>query len=211
MKRSYQQNCALAHALDLVGERWTLLIVRELLIGARRYGELLDNLKGIGTNLLADRLREMDARGLIEKQGQRYALTDRGRQLEPVVFELIRFGLTLAVDDSDQRLTRPEWDVVALSSLYRPVGDDGLIGRYVIELNDAPFRIEGAGKDRVRVTAEDCDDADVRVTLSKSLARELGSGAKTFVDATKDGSLEVRGNKNEARRLLKSFGFLPQA
>ena len=81
-KRSYQQNCALAYALDLLGERWTLLIVRELLIGPRRYGELLDNLTGIGTNLLADRLRELQAQGLIEKHGQRYELSEPGRLIE---------------------------------------------------------------------------------------------------------------------------------
>lgn len=209
MKRSYQQNCALAHALDLVGERWTLLIVRELLIGPRRYGQLLDNLRGIGTNLLADRLREMEARGLVEKHAQRYSLTDRGRQLEAVVFELVRFGLTLELEDSEERLTRPEWDVVALNSLYRAVDDDGLGGRYVIELNASPFCIEGAGRDRVRVTPGDCADADLRVSLSKKLARQLGNGARSFVDATRDGSLRVQGSKREARRLLRSFGILP--
>ena len=78
MKRSYKQNCALAHAMDVVGERWTLLIVRELLVGPRRYGELLNNLSGIGTNLLADRLKELEAAELIAKEGSRYLLTENG-------------------------------------------------------------------------------------------------------------------------------------
>lgn len=209
MKRSYQQNCALAHALDLVGERWTLLIVRELLIGPRRYGELLDNLRGIGTNLLADRLREMEARGLIEKHAQRYSLTTSGRRLEPVVFELVRYGLTLELDDDSARLTRPDWDVVALSSLYRPLQDGGLGGRYVIELNHEPFCIEPASQNRVRVTAGDCTNPDVRVGLSKTTARRLGNGETTFVEANREGDLAVTGSKKEARRLLQSFGILP--
>lgn len=208
MKRSYRQNCALAHALDLVGERWTLLIVRELLIGPRRYGELLDNLRGIGTNLLAGRLREMESRGLVEKRAQTYSLTASGQRLEPVVFELVRFGLTLEIEDMSQWLKRPEWDVVALSALYRP-SDDALQGRYIIELNGEPFCIEAVGRDGVRVTAGECDTAEVRIGLTKSVARQLGSGDITFVDATREGLLNVKGSKLEARRLLRSFGMLP--
>ncbi len=66
-KRSYRQYCSLARALDLLGERWTLLIVRELLSGPRRYRELLDNLPGIGTNLLAARLRELEGVSIVRK------------------------------------------------------------------------------------------------------------------------------------------------
>jgi DNA-binding HxlR family transcriptional regulator len=89
----------LARALDIVGERWTLLIVRELLLGPRRYGDLLESLDGITTNLLAKRLREMKKLGLVEKRrlpppasSDVYALTDAGRALEPAVMELARWG-----------------------------------------------------------------------------------------------------------------------
>src|SRR5690349_23360346 len=98
-RRSYQQHCGVARALDVIGERWTLLIVRDLLIAPRRYGELLDGLPGITTNLLAKRLREMTRAGLVEKrQGSPpgsfdvYALTKSGRELEPVLMELGRWG-----------------------------------------------------------------------------------------------------------------------
>ncbi|MDH5544610.1 MAG: helix-turn-helix transcriptional regulator [Gammaproteobacteria bacterium] len=98
-KRSYQQFCSVARALDEVGERWTLLIVRELLLGLWRYSDFLERLKGITTNLLAKRLANMEALGLIQKQAQSsvgsphvYELTAAGRELEPVILALGRFG-----------------------------------------------------------------------------------------------------------------------
>ena len=66
-KRNYHQFCAIAHALDIVGERWTLLVVRELLMGPKRFTDLLSNLPGIGTNLLAARLKELEEQGIIER------------------------------------------------------------------------------------------------------------------------------------------------
>ncbi len=182
MKRSYKQNCALAHALDVVGERWTLLIVRELLIGPRRYGELQANLAGIGTNLLAERLKELEARGLIGREGQRYALTAAGRELEPVVFALVRFGLGLALEDEDSRLTRPAWDVVALRALYSEEHDDLPAGRYAIELNAQPFCIDKLGSG-IRVRNRPCEAARARVSLDKPTARALGTGSLSFAAA----------------------------
>src|SRR5919198_3255075 len=98
-KRSYDQWCAVARSLDVVGERWTLLIVRDLLIGPKRYSDLLAGLPGIGTNLLAQRLRELEARGLVERSTlpppaatNVYRLTATGAALEPVVHALGRWG-----------------------------------------------------------------------------------------------------------------------
>src|SRR5712691_3728539 len=98
-RRSYNQYCALARALDVVGERWTLLLVRELLLGPRRYKDLLDGLPGIGTNLLADRLKHLEDAGMIRRVvlpppagSAVYELTELGRRLEPAVFELGRWG-----------------------------------------------------------------------------------------------------------------------
>src|ERR671923_2379364 len=94
-KRSYNQYCAVARGLDVIGERWTLLLVRELLLGPKRYGDLLAASPGIGTNLLADRLREMEAAGLVERvtlpppaRSTVYQLTEAGSALEPVMIAL---------------------------------------------------------------------------------------------------------------------------
>lgn len=102
-KRGYHQHCGLAKALDVVGSRWTLLLVRELLLGPRRWSQLLEALPGLTTNLLAKRLGELQEHGLIERlpatpgdpePGRRgtYQLTARGRALEPALMELGRWG-----------------------------------------------------------------------------------------------------------------------
>src|SRR5207248_3976431 len=94
--RSYRQYCGLARGLDVIGDRWILLIVRELLNGPRRYNELLDGLPGIATNLLADRLRDLVDTGVLERrEGQTYALTEWGEGLRDVVFALGRWARPL--------------------------------------------------------------------------------------------------------------------
>src|SRR4051812_25476985 len=124
-RRSYRQFCGLAKALDLVGERWTLLIVRDLLLGPRRYSELLRGLPGITTNLLAKRLQAMQAHGLVEPAAgggagaaSAYRLTALGAGLEPAIHALGAWGW--------RRLRRPEpgdrasidWLLVALRRRY---------------------------------------------------------------------------------------------
>lgn len=99
-RRSYNDACGTGHALDLVGERWALLVVRELLLGPKRYGQLRSDLPGISTNVLAQRLTELEASGLVRKQRlpapavtEAYELTAWGRELEPVVRALGRWAL----------------------------------------------------------------------------------------------------------------------
>src|SRR5436305_5264922 len=99
-RRSYNQYCGLAAALDMLGERWTLLIVRELLVRPCRYRDLLANLPGIGTNLLAERLKFLTDNGIVQQRDvggrskrQVYELTNAGQALRPVVLSLARWGL----------------------------------------------------------------------------------------------------------------------
>jgi DNA-binding HxlR family transcriptional regulator len=124
--RNYRQNCAVAHASDLLGERWTLLIVRDLLVSPRRFSELEKRLKGMGTNLLARRLKDMVAAGLIETGGARepYWLTEMGRSLEPMLLDMIKWSLrwVRATADPDG-LYFPDWDLLALKALFVPNDD----------------------------------------------------------------------------------------
>jgi DNA-binding HxlR family transcriptional regulator len=205
MKRSYKQNCSLAHAMDVIGERWTLLIVRELLIGPRRYGELLENLVGIGTNLLASRLKELEGNGLVEKADSQYSLTDTGLRLEPVVWEIVRFGLGLGIGDDEDRLTRSEWDAVALRALYSADKDSAVDGRYVVELNGAPFVLDKQQEDPV-VSPGDTDRYVARVSLSKDTARALASGRTSYSDS----DIVVEGSKREGKKLLRALGIVPR-
>jgi len=124
-KRSYRQNCALAQASDVIAERWSLLLVRDLLVGPRRFNELSRSLKGIGSNLLAARLRELEAAGIIEKQaseagGHLYALTEVGQALEPVLLALVRWGLSYGPENQAGFHHQDDWDLVALKALFQP-------------------------------------------------------------------------------------------
>ncbi|MGE2816263.1 winged helix-turn-helix transcriptional regulator [Mycobacterium heidelbergense] len=122
--RSYGQFCGLARALDVVGDRWSLLVVRELLLGPMRYGELAGSLGGIATNLLADRLRSLESSGVIERQldhpsGVVYALTPWGHQLRESIEALIRWSEPLMISGQGEDALQPRWLAVALPALLR--------------------------------------------------------------------------------------------
>ena len=109
VKRSYNQYCGVAKALDIIGERWTLLIVRDLLIGPKKFKDLLDCLPGIGTNLLSSRLKELEQNGIIKKDtlpppagSSVYILTERGKALEDTLTSLVKWGITLLDSSSEE-------------------------------------------------------------------------------------------------------------
>jgi DNA-binding HxlR family transcriptional regulator len=120
--RSYGQFCGLARALDTVGDRWSLLIVRELLLGPLRYSDLMASLGGIATNLLANRLRSLESSGVIERQlgqpgGVVYALTPWGTALREAIDSLVRWSSPLMVSGPDGDSFQPHWLAVALPAL----------------------------------------------------------------------------------------------
>ena len=123
MSRSYDLYDGLARALDIVGDRWNLLIVRQLLVAAARYGELLDQLPGVSTNLLADRLRDLEAAGVVarrlaeEANSVVYTLTPWGAELRGVIEGLIRWSTPLMVSGAAGDHFRLEWLAVALPAL----------------------------------------------------------------------------------------------
>lgn len=121
--RTYGQFCALARSLDIVGERWTLLIVRELLPGPMRYTELKTSLAGIATNLLAGRLRFMEANGIVERRledaGVSYALTPWGMELREPMEALGRWGAPLLATGPGDDAFQPRWLILALPALLR--------------------------------------------------------------------------------------------
>jgi len=130
MKR-YDQYCPIAHSLGLVGERWSLLVVRELLQGPRRYTDLVEGLPGIGTNILASRLKDLEAGGIVQKMklpppaaSTVYELTPCGHDLRPVLHELARWGArTLGPPPLDA--LKPGWLKNALQIALSPVASEG--------------------------------------------------------------------------------------
>jgi DNA-binding HxlR family transcriptional regulator len=132
VSKRYDQYCPIAHALDLVGERWALLIVRELLFGPQRYTDLAAKLPGCGTNILAGRLKDLEAGGVVAKRrlpppaaSQVYELTAYGAALKPVIRELAVWGIrSLGPPDFEGELG-PEWLEHALDTVFAPVAPPG--------------------------------------------------------------------------------------
>jgi DNA-binding HxlR family transcriptional regulator len=131
MSKHYDQYCPIACSLSLVGERWTLLVVRELMHGPKRYTDLVDGLHGIGTNILASRLKELEAAGLVERRklpppaaSTVYELTPTGRELRPVLHELARFGARL-IGPPPLDALEPGWLVDALDLGLSPISPTG--------------------------------------------------------------------------------------
>ena len=139
-QRTYRQHCPLARSLDLVGERWTLLLLRDLLGGPRRYGELLDGLPGIGTNLLAARLQRLTELGLIRSvdrgEARAYALTATGRDLEPALLALARFGLGELDHPREGDLWRLSWSPLELTAAFRPERAGDLDAEYELRIGE---------------------------------------------------------------------------
>src|SRR5215217_4794110 len=146
--KRFDQYCPIAHALSLVGERWALLVVRELLRGPRRYSDLAAGLPGIGTNVLATRLRELEAAGVVERRklpppaaSTVYELTAYGAGLEEVIHALARWGArTLGLPRRDDDLD-PGWGLNAFPALLYPERARGLTETYVVRVEDDAFTV----------------------------------------------------------------------
>ncbi|AHH96877.1 helix-turn-helix domain-containing protein [Kutzneria viridogrisea] len=203
VKRAYHQHCGLAAAMDVLGERWTLLLVRELLLGPRRYSELLADLPGLGTNLLADRLRFLVARGVVRQCGvgsaQRYAyeLTDTGHGLRPVLLELTRWGL-FRPELSTVDTVRPRWAFLAVEALAA--------GRHAEVDEDYEFRVDGevfhlsvrAG--RAHGGLGPAQPPSVVATTDAGTLLVVCAQPTALTEATHAGRLELTGTDSAVRR-----------
>ena len=132
-RRSYPQYCGLARALDAVGDRWALLVLRELTLGPRRYTDLLDGLPGASTDMLAARLRDLEEAGAIRRRvlpppaaSKVYELTARGHDLEPVLQSLAVWGTDLLTERRDDDAFQARWLSLQLRGRFRPDRAEGV-------------------------------------------------------------------------------------
>lgn len=132
MSKRYDEYCPVAHALGLVGERWALLVVLELMRGPKRYTDLAESLRGIGTNILASRLRDLEAGGIVKKRrlpppaaSRVYELTDYGRELRPVIRELALWGARSLGPPTEEDELFPGWLANALDTVLAPLAPAG--------------------------------------------------------------------------------------
>jgi DNA-binding HxlR family transcriptional regulator len=212
-RRSYRQLCGLAAALDVIGERWTMLIVRDLSLGPRRYGELLEGLPGIGEGLLAQRLRHLEAEDLVRRTFSSdvgavvYELTDGGRDLWAAMVPLAGWGLK-RVEPLDDEDVRADWLAVALQARYDQSRSVGLHERYEMRVDDEPYTIT-ADDGSITVERGEAPDAVVRITLDLDTIMQIGIGQLTIAGAREAGLTKLEGDPEAVARygtLIRDLG-----
>ncbi|MCA9644562.1 MAG: helix-turn-helix transcriptional regulator [Myxococcales bacterium] len=213
-RRTYGQYCGLAHALDVVGERWTLLVLRDLLLGPRRYGALLGGLQGVSggagitTNLLAKRLRELETSGLIERcelaaGASGYRLTTLGAALEPAIQELARWGGShfMHGQPANERLSLG-WMLLNLKRKAKPVKTP--VAVEVSDLDDDRYTLS-LGPNGLDVHAGvDAPSAAALRGDPLSIHRALFRG-ESVARLEKDGLLTVTGKRDAVRQLMNAL------
>lgn len=211
--RSYDQYCLIARALDVIGERWTLLVVRELLIGPKRYTDLLDGLPGIATNLLSARLKQMETGGLIRRRrlpppaaSSVYELTELGRGLEPVMGALARWSIHFMQEPpGPDEYLRPGWFLLGLRLTFNPEAALGVRETYEFRLDDEVFHTvidDGS----MEMHPGHADAPDLVVTADARTFIEIGFGFLDPARALAEGRTEIEGDPAAARRALEIFG-----
>lgn len=195
----YGQFCALARSLDVIGDRWTLLIVRELLAGANRYGEIQRGLPGVPSNLLADRLRRLERDGILTKDGHLYRLTARGEGLRPAIRELIRWGEELMAEGRGGDAFIPRWLITALDALI----ETGRPTRVDIDVDGETIHVV-RDEHHVDIGAGPAAGADAAVSASGEVVLALAAGHVDLRDAVAAGAATCTGALDSARALFSA-------
>ncbi len=215
-RRSYDQFDATARALDSVGDRWTLLIVRELLGGPRRYTDLHADLPGVSTDVLASRLKDMEQSGLALRRklpppsaASVYELTERGHGLLPVLAALAEWGAPALAERRPTDAVRAHWFALPLLGALTGLTREGVLE---VRLDEGEFHLHvglhvglraGGGAGFVLPGAEEygavygygpADRPDARIVLGAEVCLDLAQGGATLTEAVKDGRVEVLGD-----------------
>jgi DNA-binding HxlR family transcriptional regulator len=205
-RRQYQQFCPLAKALDVIGERWTLLIVRELLTGPKRYTDLRHGLRGMATDLLAARLRELQQAGVIARRdvppptpAAVYELTERGHALRPTILELARWGRPLLREPADDQLPDSAL-VLGLEAAFHPDVAADLDETYDIDVDG----------ERVSVRVH---DGTLKITpgpAAENPTMRIIADRQGFMDLARGHPSErvrIEGDPDGVKRLLQIFSL----
>jgi DNA-binding HxlR family transcriptional regulator len=214
MAKRYDQYCPVCHALGLVGERWALLVVRELLRGPKRYTDLVEGLPGIGTNILAARLRELEEAGVVRKRklpppaaSTVYELTEYGQELEEPLYALARWGARSLGPPAPDEEFYPDWGLNAFGALFDPVAAAGLTATYVLRVDDDVYtvRLED-GSLNVEIGAS--DERDLEAVMDRDTFYGLASSRLPAREALAGGHVElVAGKPAELERCFAIFNF----
>jgi DNA-binding HxlR family transcriptional regulator/putative sterol carrier protein len=207
----YQQYCALARALDVAGDRWTLLIARELAPGPRRFTDLTDGLPGISRKLLTERLRDLERDGIVTRRElpppaarQVYELTDDGRDLATAMAPLIAWGSRRLGDRKPGETFRARWPAVGMAALADYEAARGVSETYQFLVGDSAFHFT-VDDGSIEVHDGQAEDPSVVVTTDEETWADIASGKTAASSAAATGALTVAGDPRAVKRLGKTF------
>ncbi|WP_097321524.1 winged helix-turn-helix transcriptional regulator [Paractinoplanes atraurantiacus] len=194
--RSYGDACSIARALDVVGERWSLLVVRELLLGPQRFSDLRRALPGASSNMLTDRLRELESHDVVARSPAGYELTESGRGLEPVVLALGGWGMRFPLP-ADAHLS-----ATSVLLFLRGSRDPGSRATYRIELGDRAWAVT-AGDGPLHIETGAPVHADAGLRTDPATLNALLDGSVTLAAARAAGTAALSGDEAALKRLLE--------
>jgi DNA-binding HxlR family transcriptional regulator len=210
--RTYCDGCAAAHALDLVGERWALLVVRELLLGPKRFTDLRAGLPGVSPNVLAQRLRELERAGVVRREklpppaaSRVYELTEWGEELEPIITQLGRWGARSPSMSHDAAIG-VDSIVLALRTMFDPRAAEGLEASYELRLGEDRFRVVVA-EGRFEVVRGGAERPDATIEAAPDTLRALVFHGRPLAEALRSGDVEIDGDESAAARFLSLFAL----
>lgn len=211
MKRTYDEACAVAHALDLVGERWAMLVVRELVLGAKRFTDLRAGLPAISPNVLSQRLSDLEDVGVIRRRKLAppagswvYELTDWGAELGPVLHALARWGVRSPSYSTDAYLGTTPF-MLSFPVTFDAVAARDLAVTAEVRVGDETFTVRVANG-AVQVARGAAEDADIVLTADEARAlAEVLYGGRPLEDAITAGDVQVEGRRPLVRRFLSAF------
>jgi DNA-binding HxlR family transcriptional regulator len=209
--RTYGDGCAIARALDVVGERWALLVVRELLLGPKRYTDLRRGLANASPNVLSQRLAELESAGVIRRRklpppaaARVYELTDWGRELEDTVMSLGHWAARSPTPPSRVPIRSADSVVLALRARFDPAAADGLRAGYELRLGEDRFRIDVADQ-QLAIARGDADQPDATIATDNDTLAAVLWGGRSLADAQSSGTISVAGDKAAVEHFLQLF------
>jgi DNA-binding HxlR family transcriptional regulator len=211
MTKDYGQYCGLSHALDLIGSRWTLMIVRELLLGPKRYSELENGLPGIPTNVLSTRLRELEEHGLVERRllprpanSVVYELTDYGRELEEPMLRLGRWGAKSLPAPTSSDFLGSSAITLGLRAMFHPDAARGVHMTFEVPVRD--FVVQGKIDDgQLQVPSACPAPPDLSIQGDPATMLELFHRRELPRDAISAERISVDGSLNDVDRFFEIF------
>ena len=212
--RNYGQFCGLARAMELVGERWALLVVRDLVLGPKRFSELRRGLPRIPTNILSARLKELEESGIVRRTvlprpaaGLAYELTGYGRELEEIILPLGLWGAKSLGDPRQEEIVTPDSLTLALRATFDPDGARGLKAGY--ELRAGPVVVHARVDDGTLVAGPGpLPDADLVIEAGPEI-RSVLAGELSPAQAMNTGAVHIQGDPKLLDRFVQAFRIPP--